>query len=129
MRIAWSLVVVLVVAAPCVADPVPRPPRDVGEEGQLIEDLLERSATARALADELESTDLIVYVELTAAEPAGRAATRFVVATERYRFLRVVLSAMTHPRDRAPLLAHELQHAVEIGRDRDVRDIAGLQKL
>jgi hypothetical protein len=129
VRIASSVVVLLITAVPCMAETVPHLRGTSSKEAHIIRDLLDRSSTARALANELETTDLIVYVELTPAERAGRAATRFVVATERYRFLRVVLGAMTHPRERAALLAHELQHAVEIGRARDVRDIAGLQRL
>ena len=129
MRIASSVLILLVTSAPAFADAVPRLPGTSPKEAVLIQGLLDRSSTARALADELESTDLIVYVQLTGAEPADRAATRLVTATQSYRFLRVVIGIMTPPSERAVLLAHELQHVIEIGRSPEVRDIAGLRRL
>ncbi len=113
-------------------DPVSRDPRVRGvsvHETRLIAELLACSETARALVAEIEASDLIVYVQFTPEQPAGRGATRLAVASPIYRYLRIVLGARTHPKDRPPLLAHELQHAVEIGRARDVRDDDGLRRL
>jgi hypothetical protein len=129
VRIALSLLVLLAATAPSFADPLPRLRGTSPKEASLIRELLERSSTARALANEIEATDLIVYVQLTATEGAGRAATRLVTATNSARFLRVVMGAMTHPHDRAALLAHELQHVIEIGHAPEVRDIEGLRAL
>ena len=129
MHIALTLVLLLAAAVPAVADSHPRLRGATLDETRLIEDLLCRSSIARALADEIAASDLIVYVELTAALRAGHGATRFVATAGGFRFLRVVLGAMTHPADRAALLAHELQHVVEIGRAADVRDTNGLRRL
>jgi hypothetical protein len=129
MRTAILLVILLGTIVPPAAAAVPRLRGTSTKETRLIEYLLAHSATARALAEELESSDLIIYVELTASEAGGHAATRFVVATDSYRFLRIVVGAMTHPADRAALLAHELQHAVEIARAREVRDDEGVRRL
>jgi hypothetical protein len=68
-------------------------------------------------------------VQLTIDLPAGRAATRLVAATDSARYLRVVIGAMTHPADRGALLAHELQHALEIGSAREVRDVSTQRRL
>jgi hypothetical protein len=129
VRITLSVLVLLIASVPSFADAIPHLRGVSPTDAALIRELLDGSPTARALANELDSTDLIVYVQLTASEPAGRAATRLVTATSTYRFLRLVIGATTHPRDRAVLLGHELQHAVEIGRAPDVRDIAGLRRL
>jgi hypothetical protein len=97
-------------------------------ERHLIGELQRRSATARALMEEIETSDVIVYVQLTTGEPAGRALTVFVVATERHRFLRVSIGARTPAHELPPLLAHELQHVVEIARAVNVRDTGSLRK-
>lgn len=98
-------------------------------ETRMIHDLLESSETARGLVAHIEHTDLIVYVQLTPEQLPGRAATRLVVAGPQNRYLRIVMGASTHPRDRGALLAHELQHALEIGRAPQVRDDRTLREL
>jgi hypothetical protein len=123
-----SIVVLLLIAAPAAAG-APRIRGTSARDNALIRETLERSATARELAAALESTDVIAYVQLTPAEPAGRAATRFVVATSTSRFVRIVVGVTTPMRDRVPLLAHELQHVLEIGLAPDVRDDEGLRQL
>ena len=129
MRIALSVAALLVVIAPSVTASNPRLRGTSAKEVRLIEDLLARSPTARALLARIEATDVIAYVQLAPDLPAGRAATRFVVATESGRFLRVVIGAMTNPVDRPALLAHEMQHVVEIAMSSDVRDNATLRAL
>jgi hypothetical protein len=98
-------------------------------ETALIQDLLARSATARALAAEIEARDVIVYVEMIRTQARGRGLTRFVAASQRVRYLRITLGAVPHRDDLAALLAHELQHATEIARAPDVVDDAGVLRL
>ena len=129
MRIGFPLLVLLVFSGSLEAGDVPRLRGASPGESRMIENTLQRSPTARALADRIEASDLIVYVQLTIDLPAGRAATRLVAATDSYRYLRVVIGAMTHPADRGALLAHELQHALEIGSAREVRDVSTLRRL
>jgi hypothetical protein len=129
VRIAASVLILLGVTASAEAGPVPRLRGGSTAETRLIETTVSRSPTARALAEWIEGSDLIVYVQLTPDLPAGRAATRLVTATPESRYLRIVMGAMTHPADRAALLAHELQHAVEIGRDGNVRTDEALRRL
>ena len=99
------------------------------KETRILQDLLARSDTARALVAEIDATDLIVYVQLAIDQGPGRGATRLVDARGDYRYLRIVIGAMTHPADRGALIAHELQHALEIGRATDVRDNETLRRL
>lgn len=98
-------------------------------ETALIQDLLARSATARALASEIECRDVIVYVESTRTLSRGRAVTRFVTASNGVRYLRITLGPVPHRDDLAALLAHELQHVTEIARAPDVVDDAGVLRL
>jgi hypothetical protein len=114
---------------PAAAQTHPRLRGSTPRETGLIAGLLARSPTARALADELLSTDVIAYVQLVVDQAPGRASTRLVVATSTHRFLRIALGAMTSPADRGSLLGHELQHAVEIARAREVRDDDGMRRL
>lgn len=129
MRFAASVLILLVVTASAGAGPVPRLRGGSAAETRLIETTISRSPTARALAERIEASDLIVYVQLTPDLQAGRAATRLVTATPESRYLRIVIGAMTHPADRPALLAHELQHAVEIGQAGSVRTNEGLRRL
>jgi hypothetical protein len=129
VRIALTLLVLMLTIVPCFADPPSRVRGISPKETGLIMELLARSETARALVSEIESTDLIVYVQYSAELPTGRAVTRLVTAAPEPRYLRVILGGMTHPADRGALLAHELQHAVEIGRVPDVRDDDGMRRL
>jgi hypothetical protein len=122
------LVLLLLAAAPCPTD-VPRLRGASPREAAIIQDLLARSATARALASVIESLDVIVYVETSYRFPAGRAATRLVAATPVVRFFRVTLGPARHPDDLASLLAHELQHVTEMARLPDVRDARDVQRL
>ena len=96
---------------------------------RLIDRAREHSPTIRALAAEIESSDLIVYVEIAHLESAARATTELVTATAYDRFVRVTLPTLTPHSDLIPLLAHELQHAVEIAREPSVRDTAALRAL
>ena len=98
-------------------------------ETAIIADLIARSPTARALADGLEAVDVIVYVEIDRKLRRGHGVTRFVAATPSARFLRVTLAPAGHADDLAALLAHELQHVVEIARAPDVIDSRGVRRL
>lgn len=89
----------------------------------------ERSQTFRELIAQLEESDVIVYVEtrtLLLRRAAG--STRLAAATASRRYVRVVLSRDSLMFDRVAVLAHELQHAVEIARS-EVKDDGAMQAL
>ena len=88
------------------------------------------SPTFRRLLARLLRSDVIVYV-VTVDRIAGGSAGRliFVAATPIARYLRVELVADGSTREMVALVAHELQHAVEIAASPRVRDRDGLAVL
>ena len=101
-----------------------------GEIRRIIEAGMSTSSTFRRLASELNASDVIVYVDpkLTRAALGGYL-SHTVVASGEYRYLRVAIETAGPPRSLVPILAHELQHAVEVSRARDVRDADALERL
>jgi hypothetical protein len=85
--------------------------------------------TIGALVQELEASDLIVYVETAALANPASARTVLMGAVKNNRYVRVTLNRMTSPEGLIELLGHELQHAVEIARAREVRDRDGMVAL
>lgn len=88
-----------------------------------------RSGTVRALLDRLAASDVIVYVEMTGTPDVPTARTNLVTATASTRFLRIAISAAQPWSEWPSLLAHELQHAVEIADHDEVRDAGALRHL
>jgi len=88
-----------------------------------------RSETVRVLLDRLAASDVIVYVEMVGTPDVPTARTKLVTATPAARFLRIGINAAQPAAAWTPLLAHELQHAVEIAEHADVRDDAGVRRL
>jgi hypothetical protein len=95
----------------------------------LIDDATARSMLVREMLARLECTDTIAYVEITASPQIPRARTKLVSASSGARFLRIGLNAGITNSDLVPLLAHELQHAIEIAERDEVRDDAGMRRL
>ena len=122
LALLLAAVTVLVPSVPRLRGASPR-------ETAIIADLLARSATARALAAGLSSVDVIVYVQIDTKLPRGHGATRFVTSTPSARFVRISLAPAGHADDLAALLAHELQHVIEIARAPDVIDRRGVRRL
>jgi len=87
------------------------------------------SATVRELIGRLDATDVIVYVEVTPSPQISLARTKLVTATKTTRFLRIGLRSTLPPFDVTPIIAHELQHALEIAERPDVRDDDGVRRL
>jgi hypothetical protein len=95
----------------------------------VIADTMQRSRTVRELVARLSCSDVIVYVEITGSPQIPTARTKLVVAAGEARFLRIGLNAGLPLGALGPLLAHELQHAVEIAEHDEVRDEAALRRL
>ena len=129
-RIIVSLAVLLCVLVSTAAFASPNIPRlraAASSAERLLARAMRESAIVRELALEIAKSDLIVYVEIGRLESAARATTELVTVTAHSRFLRVTLPELTAPGDLIPLLAHELQHAVEIARAPSVRDTESLR--
>jgi hypothetical protein len=96
--------------------------------------LLERGAmhspTLTALVAEVEATALLVFVECSFRLPSGLGArTNFVTSVGDTRFVRVAVDCSLTSRWQISLLAHELQHALEIGRHPEVHSVDAMELL
>jgi|SRR4051794_34097496 len=131
MHAAWSIALWLLTwpsgDRPAVA-PIARV-RAAESAARLLDDAARRSPTIRELIGRLAGTDVIVYVELTPSPQIDTARTKLVTATASARFLRIGLSTSLSAFEMAPLLGHELQHALEIAEHADVRDDAAVREL
>jgi predicted O-methyltransferase YrrM len=129
----WPAALTLVTLATAVSGhPAPATTHVRGVTAQargLIEDTVARSATVRELLTRLACSDVIVYVEMTASPLIPRARTKLVTAAPGVRFLRIGISWAVAGPDFPALLAHELQHAVEIAERDEVRDDDGVRRL
>jgi hypothetical protein len=89
-----------------------RPMKDAED---LIAQGMAQSPTFRRLVNQIERSDVIVYVDL---RPDMRdsigGSLRFLAKSATHRFLRVQVNRADTPLWRVALLGHELQHAVEV---------------
>jgi hypothetical protein len=120
-RTAAAVVVAMAAtAALAAADGGVRPLQPRG--AKLLDEGMRRTAAMRELVDELRRSDVVVYVDLDPNEPGGlEGSTRFRVATAEVRYLRVWLQPRRCDEALLAVLAHELQHAVEVARATGVR--------
>jgi hypothetical protein len=125
----------LVLALMLLATPADKPPmamvtrvRTTAGTAPLLEQATQ-SATVRDLLSRLAATDVIVYIELTPSPAIPLARTKLVTVTETARFLRIGVNFLVPPRDAPALIAHELQHAVEIAEREDVRSDDDIRRL
>ncbi len=92
---------------------------------------LEHSATFAALVAELAHSDVIVYIQPAPDLPSSLCGRLFLLpngTNQRYLRIQVRLDGLS-PKDAVALMAHELQHAVEVSRAREVRDAKALASL
>jgi hypothetical protein len=133
VTVGWPLVITLLLAGPSESAPAHAAASRVRAASSqvrlLIEDTARRSALVRDLIARLACTDVIVYVEFTASPQIRLARTKLVTAVPGARFLRIGINRRVSGMDTGAMLAHELQHAVEIAEEDEVRDDAGLRRL
>jgi hypothetical protein len=128
----WLLPAALLVVT-LSPSPAPMPPASVRAVSPsalaLITDATTRSAIVCQQIEQLAATDAIVYVEIVASPEIPLARTKLVAGSADVRFLRVSINARIASWDRIALLAHELQHALEIAGAPEVRDDEGVRQL
>jgi hypothetical protein len=112
---------------PADAAPVTMPrvrPADAWAAALVLEGL-RRSATLRGLIDQLEASDLIVYLETTPTL-VGRVdgMLQWQAATPRNRYVRIGLNPAISGHRAIATLGHELHHAVEIANEPSIVDPA-----
>ncbi len=124
VRVSASCIVVTValalgIARTTLADPTDGPFPHLRTTHPMIRALIaeatERSPTFRRLAEIIEGSDGIVYVEEGACGHGVRACLTLSITTAaRYRVLRVVIDTRAKAVDLMASIGHELQHAVEV---------------
>ncbi len=96
---------------------------------RLVTGAAQRSPTFAALLQQLQATDVVVFVATTTAlAPRITGRTVLVNATSTVRYLQADVKANVPEHEIIITIAHELQHAIEIARS-DVRDERALAKL
>ncbi len=128
-RLVFVLGVVLLVAsAPAVA----LMPRVRALDASLLDLLIagyQASPTIRDLVDRLDRSDVIVHLErLTSPAPGIGGTLRFVGRAGGFRYVRIAIDTSRKPHALA-LLAHELQHALEVAGDPHAVDEASFEAL
>ena len=123
-RVAWWLfLITLVTSAPIRADPVSRQPRlrltDSRLE-QVVGHGRRQSPSFQALLDQLETTDVVVYVECARLPARVDGQLTFVAAVAGRRYVLVRIAWDLLPARKIAILGHELQHALEIARSPDI---------
>lgn len=95
----------------------------------LIETGLSESATFRRLVTILNDSDVIVHVEpKQMRNMLGGYLAHNIVAGGGYRYLRIAVETQGSRRRLVALLAHELQHAVEVAQAPAARDAVSLER-
>jgi PadR family transcriptional regulator len=96
----------------------------------LIEMGIRRSPTFRHLVDVLDTSDVIVYIETKRTRDAlDGYLTHNIVAAGGFRYLHVAIVTQGAEDRLIAVLAHELQHAVEVVHAPEVRDPESLAKM
>ena len=91
---------------------------------------MSKSSTFRRLVAALDASDVIVYVEpKTTRQALGGYLAHNITVAGAYRYLHVAIETHGSSGRLVPLLAHELQHAVEVASDPAARDERSLERL
>lgn len=91
---------------------------------------LERSPTVARLVARIEDSDVLVYLDIRRDLPAGVAAClTWMAATPTRRLLRATLRPGLRRADAIAMIAHELQHVVEVIEHPEVRSEPALLAL
>jgi len=99
---------------------------------RLLQAATERSPVIRGFLEDLERSDVTVYVDLPGSIAASqpRSWIRFVSAAAGVRYLLVQIDPWRAPfHEQIALLGHELYHALEIAAAPDVTDVPSLRRL
>lgn len=96
----------------------------------LIDRGARRSGTFRRLVEQLNASDVIVYVQETADIPRGLdGRLTFMTSAGGVRYLHVQVMSGLGFEELIAIAGHELQHAVEVASHPEVRDSASLAVL
>jgi hypothetical protein len=88
----------------------------------VLDGALGRSPTVQRLVNDLEHSDVFVFIDVTLDPALPTAKTTFLTSNASGRFVHVLMNAQVGEFARIELLAHELQHVTEIARTPAVHD-------
>jgi hypothetical protein len=131
--LACAIVALSVVVPPAAADQ-PASSAHVrcvdGRTTTIVRDGTRRSPTFRRLVEDIEKSDVIVYVQMvTSLTVPVRAHLQMAGATPLARYLRILVKIPAGADNAIALLGHELQHATEVAHAAGVRDQRTLESL
>ncbi len=98
----------------------------------LLKDAVLRSAIVEDLLEQIERTDLVVYLSdaIPGVFTGPKSSMVFLAGDTTSRYLLVRLDAMRLPQhERIAVLGHELQHALEVAAAPEVRDASSMAGL
>lgn len=123
MLLELAAVVFLSIPEPVAASAVPRVRALSNTARFVIDEATKKSVTIQKLIAQLQRHAIIVYVDL---EPltGARGVTSILSVNPGGRMLRVSVDINLDPRQQIEVLGHELHHALEIARAKDVVDQA-----
>jgi hypothetical protein len=105
-----------------------RPMQKVGE--QLLAEGIAHSPTFRWLVDRLNHSNVIVYVDVRPDMPPHLGGSlRFLARSATDHFLKIQLNRKFQGKILVALLAHELQHAVEVAEEGNIGSAEDLRRL
>jgi hypothetical protein len=91
---------------------------------------LSRSETFRHLVATLDESNVIVYIVPKVGRPdLGGYLAHEIVARGGFRYLRIALDLQGPESRLIPVLAHELQHAIEVAESPEALDANGLEQV
>ena len=97
---------------------------------ELFDHGIGQSPTFRALVEKVDATPILVFVAADIRMPARIGARlSFVTSVNGLRYVRVHVDCTLSARRQIALLAHELQHALEIGERTDILDVEAMESL
>ena len=88
-----------------------------------------RSPTIRALIARVEASDVLVYLTFTSPRPGVSASLTFMADTPYGRMVRLAIRPDLSSRDTMAMIAHELQHVIEVAEHPEVRSERGFEAL
>ena len=136
---SWRTTLILLLITAAVAWAVPSPAATANAEPPrlrvsdrhlkaLLDFGLAHSPTLAALVDRIEQASVLVFVDCGVRMPSRVGARlMFVTSVNDMRYVKIEIDCGLTPIQRVPLLAHELQHALEVGGRPDIVDINSME--
>jgi hypothetical protein len=98
-----------------------------GRSAALFLEGMRRSETFRALVDQIEARDVIVYLQMEPSLDDSLAGMlTWLTATPHFRYVRVSLNPALNTETVIAVLGHELQHALEVATEPSIIDADSL---